>query len=102
MSQTIVTVWLRKHGQSRNVCSQFVNLQIGCYIQRMDLTLSDEEQQALAKHLHKFLDYHRYPFSREIQPLKAVLEKIDPTPKRPPAPPAKVYAPPRATAKQRR
>ena len=69
----------------------------------MDLTLSDEERQALAKHLHNYLDYHRYPYSREIQPLTAVLERVDPSkPKREPAPPPKVYAPPRATAKQRR
>jgi hypothetical protein len=68
---------------------------------RVKLDLSDEKQQVLAKHLHNYPDYHRYPFAQEIQPLKAVLERLDP-PKPKPAPAPKIYSPPRATAKERR
>jgi hypothetical protein len=68
----------------------------------MSLELSDEEKQVLAKHLHSYLDYHRYPFSREIRPLKAVLERLDPPKPKPEPTPIKIYAPPKATAKQRR
>jgi hypothetical protein len=68
----------------------------------MHLTLSDEETAALTQELHDIVESDRYPFSRRVQTLKAVLEKIRPEPVREPLPPPKVYAPPRATAARRR
>jgi hypothetical protein len=68
----------------------------------MHLELSDDEAAARAQHLKRAIDSDRYPLSPRLTPLKAILAKIRPEPVREPLPPAKVYAPPRATADRRR
>jgi hypothetical protein len=68
----------------------------------MMLDLTDEETDALARLLSRTIDDDRYPLSPRIQPLKAILGKIRPEPKREPLPPLKHYEPPRAAAKRRR
>jgi hypothetical protein len=59
------------------------------------LDLSDA---ALIKELADITGNDRYPFSSRIKTLRAILAKLRPEPVREPAPPPKVYAPPRATA----
>jgi hypothetical protein len=66
------------------------------------LELSDEEAAALIKELADITGNDRYPFSARIQTLKAILGKLRQEPACEPAPPPKVYAPPRATATRRR
>lgn len=44
----------------------------------MILDLTDEEAAALAKHLRQSLDYDRYPFAPRLDPLKAILAKLEP------------------------
>jgi hypothetical protein len=69
----------------------------------MILDLSEEEKTALARLLSDAIDRDRYPLSPRIKTLKTILAKIRPEPVREPLPaPPKVYAPPRATARQRR
>jgi hypothetical protein len=68
----------------------------------MNIDLTDEETAALARVLSDTIDGDRFPLSPRIQTLKAVLAKIRPEPVREPLPPPKVYAPPRAKARQRR
>ena len=55
------------------------------------LDLSDEEAAALIKDLADITGNDRYPFSRRIQALRAILAKLRPEPVREPAPPAKAY-----------
>jgi hypothetical protein len=69
-------------------------------MQHRDLT--DEEAAALTKELADITGNDRYPFSPCIQTLRAIPAKLKPEPAREPAPPAKVYAPPRARAARRR
>jgi len=66
------------------------------------LDLSDEEAATLVAHLTRTIDGDRYLLSPRIRTLKAILAKLRPEPAREPAPPPKVYAPPRATAARRR
>jgi hypothetical protein len=66
------------------------------------LDLSDEEAAALIKELADITGNDRYPFSPRIQTLRGILAKLRPEPTREPAPPPKVYSPPRATAVRRR
>jgi hypothetical protein len=47
------------------------------------LDLTDEEAAALVRHLRQTLDYARYPFAPRLDPLKAILAKIDPPPPKP-------------------
>ncbi len=56
----------------------------GSYIRPiMVLDLSDDEAAALAtKHLRQAIDYARYPLAPRLDPLKAILAKLEP-----PAPP---------------
>jgi hypothetical protein len=69
----------------------------------MHLDLTDEEAAALLRELDLIIDGDRYFLSEHIKTLKAIRAKIRPEPLREPLPPpAKHYAPPRATAKQRR
>jgi hypothetical protein len=68
----------------------------------MMLDLTEKETDALARLLRGAIDGDRYPLSPRIQTLKAVLDKIRPKPTREPLPPPKVYAPPRASGRQRR
>lgn len=65
------------------------------------LDLSDEEAAALIKELADITGNDRYPFSPRIQSLRAILVKLRPEPVREPAPPPKVYAPPRAAGRRR-
>ena len=44
----------------------------------MNLDLTDEEPAALARRLREALDYARYPFAPRLDPLKAILAKLDP------------------------
>jgi hypothetical protein len=67
----------------------------------MHLDLSDDESAALTKELDGIIRDDRYPFSKRIRTLKAVLVKLRPEPVREPLPPPKVYAPARATAAKR-
>jgi hypothetical protein len=69
-------------------------------MQHLDLT--DEEAAALIKELAEITGNDRYPFSSRIQTLRAILAKPRPEPAREPAPPPKVYAPPRAKATRTR
>jgi hypothetical protein len=56
----------------------------------MTLDLTDEEAAALAKHLLDAIDYARYPFAPRLDPLKAILAKLEPPAPRPePLPPLK-------------
>src|SRR5712671_3064602 len=69
----------------------------------MNLDLTDEEAAALLRELDSLIDGDRYFMSQRIKTLRAVRAKIRPEPVRQPLPPPpKQYAPPRATAKQRR
>lgn len=44
----------------------------------MILHLTDEEAHALTMHLRQALDNARYPFAPRLDPLKAILAKLDP------------------------
>ena len=69
----------------------------------MNLDLTDEETTSLLRELDGLIDGDRYFMSQRIKTLKAIRAKIRPEPVREPLPPPpKQYAPPRATAKQRR
>jgi hypothetical protein len=68
----------------------------------MNLDLTDEETAALLRELHGIIDGDRYFMSQRIKTLRAIRAKIRPELVREPLPPPKQYAPPRATAKQRR
>jgi hypothetical protein len=69
----------------------------------MNLDLTDEETTALLRELDGLINGDRYFLSERIKTLKAIRAKLRPEPVREPLPPPpKQYAPPRATAKQRR
>ena len=69
----------------------------------MNLDLTDEEAAALLQELDGLIDGDRYFLSQRIKTLKAIRAKLRPEPVREPLPPPpKPYAPPRATARQRR
>jgi len=68
----------------------------------MQLDLTDDETAAFTRLLKHTIDNDRYPLVPRLDPLKAILAKIEPPLPRDPRPPPKVYAPPRATARQRR
>jgi hypothetical protein len=73
----------------------------------MNLDLTDEETAALLRELDGLIEGDCYFMSQRINTLKAIRAKIRPEPVREPVreplrPPPKQYAPPRATAKQRR
>jgi hypothetical protein len=46
----------------------------------MQLDLTDEEVLALTRLLRQTLDYARYPLAPRLDPLKAILAKLDPAP----------------------
>jgi hypothetical protein len=57
---------------------------------RMTLELSDEEAAALARHLRHAIDDARFPYAPRLDPLKAILAKLDPRAPQPePLPPLK-------------
>ena len=67
------------------------------------LDLTDEDTAALLRELDDLIDGDRYFMSQRIKTLKAIRAKIRPESMREPlSTPPKQYAPPRATAKQRR
>jgi len=68
----------------------------------MQLDFTDDEVAALVRLLKHTIEGDRYPLSPRLDPLKAILAKIEPPKPREPRPPPKVYAPPRASARQRR
>ena len=51
------------------------------------LDLTDEEKQELIALLKHTLEYARYPLAPRLDPLKAILAKLDPPPPRPELPP---------------
>jgi hypothetical protein len=69
----------------------------------MNLELTDEETAALLRELDALIDGDRYFMSQRIKTLREIRAKIRPERVREPLPPPpKQYAPPRATAKQKR
>ena len=68
----------------------------------MNLEFIDEETAAPTKELDDITRNDRYPFSKRIRTLKAILAKLRPEPVGEPLPPPKVYTPPKATAATRR
>jgi hypothetical protein len=68
----------------------------------MNLELDPEEERALVAELKRVIADDRYPLSRRIRTLQAILDKLAPPPPRVPRPPPKVYAAPRAKPGQRR
>ena len=61
----------------------------------MNLELTDEQTEALARLLSQTIDGDRYPLSRRVGVLKEILARLRPEPERePPLPPPKLYAPP--------
>jgi hypothetical protein len=68
----------------------------------MNLDLTDEETAALLGELDGLIDGDRYFMSPRVKTLRAIRAKMRLEPVREPLPPPKQYAPPRATAKQRR
>ncbi len=69
----------------------------------MNLDLTDEETAALMGELDGLIDGDRYFMSPRVKTLRAIRAKMRLEPVREPLPPPpKQYAPPRATAKQRR
>ena len=68
----------------------------------MQLDLTDDELAALTRLLKRTLDTDRFPLSPRLDPLKAILAKIEPPKPLEPRPSPKVYAPPRASTRQRR
>jgi hypothetical protein len=66
--------------------------------------LTDEEKRALIALLRETVDYARYPLAPRLDPLKAILAKLDPPPPqpapRPPLPPS--LAPPHGRGRRRR
>jgi hypothetical protein len=68
------------------------------------LKLTAEERAALIALLRETLEYARYPLAPRLDPLKAILDKLDPQPPQPePRPPLPAYAgPTRGRGRQRR
>jgi hypothetical protein len=52
----------------------------------MTLDLTDDEAAALARYLRGKLDDERFPFAPRLDPLKAILAKLDPPAPRPEPP----------------
>jgi len=67
----------------------------------MQLDLTDEETEALARLVRDAIDGDRFPLSPRVQTWKGILAKIRPEPVRPPLPPTKYYEPPRAGRRRR-
>jgi len=79
-----------------------VNHRFDAYIWIMQLDLTDEEQEALARHLRQHIRQARYPLAPALDPLKSILEKLDPTQPKSEPMPVRTYEPPRISPKQRR
>jgi hypothetical protein len=69
----------------------------------MTLDLTDDEARALAAHLRHALEYAPYPIAPRLDPLKAILAKLEPTTPQPePLPPIKAGMTPRRKVAWRR
>jgi hypothetical protein len=65
--------------------------------------LTDEEREALLRHLRDVIAGDRYPMAPRLAPLGAILDKLDPPkPRAPLSEPKPRMVPPRATVRQRR
>jgi hypothetical protein len=62
----------------------------------MQLDLTDEETEALARLIRSAIDGDRFPLSPRVQLWKGILAKIRSETVREPLPPPKHYEPPRA------
>jgi hypothetical protein len=67
----------------------------------MQLELTDEETQALARLVRNAIDGDRFPLSARVQTWEGILAKIRPEPVREPSPPPKHYEPPRVGRRRR-
>jgi hypothetical protein len=67
----------------------------------MQLELTDEEIEALARLVRNAIDGDRFPLSPRVQLWKGILAKIPPEPVPKPLPPPKHYEPPRAGRRRR-
>jgi hypothetical protein len=67
----------------------------------MQLELTEEETEALARLVRKAIDGDRFPLSPRVQLWKGILAKIRPEPLREPLPPPRHYEPPRAGRRRR-
>jgi hypothetical protein len=67
----------------------------------MQLELTDEETEALARLVRDAIDGDRSPLSPRVQLWKGILAKIRPEPVREPLPPPKHYEPPRVGRRRR-
>lgn len=52
----------------------------------MTLDLTDDEARALVQLLHRTLDFDPFPHAPRLDPLKAILEKLEPSPTKPDPP----------------
>jgi hypothetical protein len=64
----------------------------------MALDLTEDEKLALVRLLRKTLDEDRFPFAPRLDPIKAILAKLDPPAPRPEPPPPSNLASRRASA----
>jgi hypothetical protein len=70
---------------------------------RLPLDLTDEEKRALIALLRETLEYAHFPLAPRLDPLKAILAKLDPPPPQPAPPPPLPAAGPRVgRGRQRR
>jgi hypothetical protein len=69
----------------------------------MTLDLTDDEKAALVAHLRHALEYDSFPFALRLDPLKAILAKLEPPQPQPePLPPIKAGMTPRDGRGKRR
>jgi hypothetical protein len=67
------------------------------------IELSGDEKDVLITALKRAIDGDRYFLSLRVRVLQSILARLEPPkPAPPPLPPVQYFAPPRATAKQRR
>jgi hypothetical protein len=68
----------------------------------MNVDFTDDEAAALGALLRRTIDESRYPLSPALAPLRAILEKLQPSKPRPkPPPPLKAYDAPRVRRRRR-
>jgi hypothetical protein len=65
------------------------------YNELMELQLSDEQAELLARELRELIDSDRFFLSQRVRTLQTILNLIRPQPLRPTLPPVKSYEPPR-------
>ena len=67
------------------------------------LDLTNDEREALIRYLRDGIERDRFPLSPRLEPIRAILAKLEPPPT-PPGPPAerKAIVPPRASRKRSR